>query len=335
MEITMGQPKKIGYGVMLLRMPLPFRLDHINLYLLDDGDSWTLIDTGLNSDNVKTIWDNLLKTFFKKKSIGKIVLTHLHPDHIGLAAWLSERCGAPVHISKGDWSMACALWDADTDQAAQQYRQYYSRFGVCGDVLEELVKHRAGYKKLVKQLPCHVHFLIPGEKLQSDGKWEILEGKGHSPQHICLWNEGEKVMISGDHILPTITPNVSLMVHGLRNPLQSYLRSLKQFGALHCQHYLPAHGLPSDNYQARIGELLAHHQQQLTSLLKCCDQPMTVAQALPILFKRELPIQQRIFALGEAAAHLVYLTSQEQLSCTGSQTWVFTSNEIVLEKSAG
>ncbi|MBX2809294.1 MAG: MBL fold metallo-hydrolase [Cellvibrionaceae bacterium] len=334
MDSEFGVPRALGGGIYQLKMPLPFRLDHINLYLIDNDHSWVLIDTGLNHADVKRYWKNLFVNFFNHKPIAKIILTHLHPDHIGLAGWLQRQLDVEVFISQQDWNMAQRLWRIDQAQGEFDFRRHYACFGLSQAHLQALVDNRAGYKKLVKDLPCRVSILSANSILEIGGSsWKVLGAKGHSPEHLCLWNQREGVLISGDHILPTITPNISLMVYGLNDPLYDYLQSLHEYSQLPCKTYYPAHGVPSVNYSERIRQLMAHHQLQLEKLLSTKINNFTIEQAVSVLFDKPIAQHQQLFALGEAAAHLMYLVNREKLKHQGGDTWYF--NRIVDEQCVG
>ncbi len=336
--IEFGKPHEICAGLYLLRMPLPFRLNHINLYLLDDGDSWILVDSGMNNDQVKAIWSKLILTFFKEKPISKVVLTHLHPDHIGLSAWLQNILDIPVYISELDWEQASNIWKNDTQDGLAKHQRLYTQFGVGGGELDFLLENRSGYKKLVKALPKNVKFIKEGDCIQTaGGDWLAKTAVGHTPEHICLWNEKSRILISGDHILPTITPNISILAHGLGNPLQSYLDSLKSFKELPCKYYCPAHGPVSTNFVERIDEILRHHEEKFEVLQNLSADAITVKDAMPVLFGRDLPIQQYMFALGETAAHLICMEAQDRLSKTFRQKpygnqWLFQSVQADLNR---
>lgn len=298
-------------GVYQLTMPLPFRLDHINLYLLEESDGWVLIDTGLNCDLSKRIWENLLNTFFADKPLKYLVLTHLHPDHIGMAAWLQKRCELKIFISEPDWRFAEQLWKVGEEDYRTVYSDYFRQFGVTGDLLTQLVEGRAGYKRLVKELPENVIFIRNKDFINiAHSYWQFVAAYGHSQEHMCLWNESRGLLISGDHLLPTITPNISIYPFGARNPLKSYLDSLTAFKRLNCTMYLPAHGPISSNYEQRIDHLIAHHHDNMEKLRSVLDKPMTVFDLVPVLFAKDLPAHQMSFALGEAAAHVKYMLEE-------------------------
>jgi glyoxylase-like metal-dependent hydrolase (beta-lactamase superfamily II) len=316
---------EVATGIFQLKMPLPFRLNHINLYLLEDTCGWVLIDTGLNTEKTLDLWEIFLSSGFFEKPITKIILTHLHPDHIGMSAWLSERLDVPVFLSQGDWDMAQFLWENDSDIAKILYTDYWKSFGVESHLLDDMLESRLHYKKLVKRLPEHIHFLeVNSLLLIKDQQWNLLAMPGHSPEHMCLWNPAQKILISGDHVLPTITPNISFHPTGLTNPLESYLLSLETLLELDCDYYLPAHGPISSNLHERVKGIIQHHQEKFVLIMNHTESPITVAEAVPILFSKELPPHQLMFAYAETAAHLIYLSSRNFLHLDRSQRLLFS-----------
>ncbi len=316
---------EIATGIFQLKMPLPFRLNHINLYLLEDNDGWVLVDTGLNTDNTQALWLAFLSSNFFQKPIYKIVLTHLHPDHIGMSAWLSEHLNIPVYISQGDWSMAQHLWANDSDIAKSLYTRYWKSFGLKSTAFDAMFECRLHYKKLVKRLPEKIHFLEAGSSLTIlQQEWQLLAMPGHSPEHICLWNPQQKILISGDHVLPGITPNISYHPIGLTNPLDAYLQSLKKILTLDCLCYLPAHGPVSSNLHQRVLAIIQHHEEKLAVMLNAIQSPITVAEATSIIFPSDLPSHQLMFAYAETAAHLLYLSSKDLLAVNASDELIFS-----------
>jgi glyoxylase-like metal-dependent hydrolase (beta-lactamase superfamily II) len=322
-DSAFGTPVEIAEGVYQLRMPLPFRLDHINLYLLEDTSGWTLVDCGLNKSEVMALWDRLLGGFFTKKPLERIVVTHLHPDHVGLAAWLQERTGAPIYMTRGEWQLAQGVFNLPAKDPPA-IEAHYQRLGLADAALRTTAQQASAYRRLVKTLPVTVRHLHEHESLTlGTRRWRILFGAGHSPCCACLWDETSGMLIAGDHVLPDITSNVNLLTIGPRNPLDDYLTSLHTFRELPCQLLLPAHGAPTSRYHARIGELIQHHQVRLERLREACQQPRTAADCVPLLFNPNLPDHQYFFAIGEAAAHLVYLHEHGQLRKEGESTWRF------------
>jgi len=304
-------------------MPLPFRLNHINLYLLEDPHGWTLVDCGLNTPETMSLWEGVLATFFDGKPLLRILVTHLHPDHVGLARWLSEKTGAPVFMTPLEWQLAQELFAlplADPERMEKHYR----RLGLEDERLKKTIQQAGGYRRLVQALPQAVNYLYEHEVLDIGGRhWRILLGRGHSPACACLWEESEELLIVGDHVLPSITPNINLQTIGPGNPLDDFLSSLGTFRNLPCRLALPAHGAPLERFRERIDEILGHHQVRLERLQATCAQPQTAAECLPVLFGGAVPDQQYHFAIGESAAHLVYLSERGSLTRGGEELWRF------------
>ncbi len=318
-----GSLNEVARGVYLLRMPLPFRLDHINLYILDDSEGWTVIDCGLNTVESMTVWESLLASFLSDKPVIKIIVTHLHPDHIGLARWLQDKTKAPIYMTPPEWEMAQEVFSMPASDPTRLHA-HYQRLGLQEERLQATIKQAASYQKMVKTLPQDVEFLQERDELSIAGRrWRIMLGKGHSPACACLWDEAEQILIGGDHILPNISPNINLLATGPSNPLQDYLVSLDAFRSLPCKTLLPAHGLPTSRYGERIDELLAHHAQHLECLQTACAAARTAAECVPFIFNGQLPDHQFYFAIGESAAHLVYLAEQGRLTRSGDASWRF------------
>jgi glyoxylase-like metal-dependent hydrolase (beta-lactamase superfamily II) len=320
------QPSEVAQGVYLLRMPLPFRLDHINLYLLEDVDGWTVVDCGLNTPESAAVWQSVLDEFLRGKPVTRVIVTHLHPDHIGMAQWLHEHTGAPVFMTRNEWKLANDVFNLPVSNAAW-IEAHYRRLGLEGESLRTTAKQASGYRRLVKVLPAQVRFLHEHETLDiGKRRWRILFGAGHSPACACLWDETDRLLIAGDHVLPTITSNINLLSVGPSNPLDDYLTSLTTFRELPCAVLLPAHGPPTAQYRERIDVLIRHHQQRLDILRSACNEPRTAADCVPMLFESQLPAHQYFFAIGESASHLVYLMEHGQLRCEGELPWRFAAS---------
>lgn len=322
-QANYGHPDEITNGIFLVRMPLPFKLDHINLYLIFNNDSWTLIDTGLDTDHTKEVWESLFDGFLSEYPLKNIIVTHHHPDHIGMTSWLQQRTGATVHISTDEINTANALLDMTRD-GNQVLVDHYSRFGLNEEFIEEMVAKGPSYKRLVKNLPVDTTVIDSSTSFNIGGtQWDVKIGRGHSPEHVCLWDESNSILISGDHILPSISPNISIMAKGLVDPLSDYLNTLGEFRNLPAKIYLPSHGLPSVNYKSRIDDLIGHHHSQLDVLESFCSTPKTVNECALKLYGEKLPPHQYGFAVGEAAAHLVHLANENRLKMDKSNAWIF------------
>lgn len=321
-DLRVGELSPITQNLYALRLPMPFRLNHINVYLLDAPDGWWLIDCGLDTPEARAVWEQALPELAACKNLARIIVTHYHPDHIGLAHWLEEKTGASVYMTEHEWRMAQRLYH-ERAAFALAYRRQCAALGLPAELIDGVVASR-DYGRLVQRLPRHVNLLEAGQVLPCNAQtWRVLIGRGHAPQHACLWNEAQGILLAADHVLPEITPNISVLPWFPENPLRDYLQSLEEFAALPCTLLLPAHGQPMRRYPERVRELQHHHAVQLAKVREFCTVARTPYECIAALFKVDLPPHQLSFALGEAAAHLVYLKQRGELVCLDRNEWVF------------
>ena len=302
----------VAPGIWWLRMPLPFQLDHINLWLLEDGSGWTIVDTGLGLDDTRALWKGLFAAHFNGRPVTRVIVTHFHPDHMGNAEWLTSHWQCAFWSGEREWHTASAVHQtsgADFEARIARFRQH----GADDDAIE-ILKHRRGYYiRLVPTIPSECRPLRDGEALMIDGqRWELLTVQGHSPEHACLWNAEARVLISGDQVLPKITTNVSIgPEQPSSNPLRLYLDSLHRFEPMaEDTLVLPSHGLPFQGLHERLTELRHHHEVRLAEFLDALIEPQSVAELLPKIFRRPLDAHQLGFAFGESLAHLHYLEAE-------------------------
>ena len=304
---AMGGLMAVAPGIRWLRMPLPFRLDHINLYLLEDGDGWTVVDAGIGLDRTRELWQGVLDAELSGKPITRVFVTHFHPDHMGNAHWLTQRCEVDLWCTQAEWLMAQLAWRAgDIDERLN----YYRRNGVTGSQLESLRQRRNHYGTVAPSVAPAFHGVRDGDVIAiGERRWEALTVFGHSPEQAILYSREAGVLISGDQVLPKITTNVSVWPDQPRsNPLRLYLDSLERFRDMPDETLvLPSHGLPFRGLQARLGRLCYHHDERLARTLEALAEPRTGAEVLPVLFSRDLDAHQLGFAFGETLAHLHYL----------------------------
>ena len=297
-------------GIKWLRMPLPFRLDHINLWLLDDGPGWTVVDTGIGLEETRALWERVFAETLDGRPLTRVVVTHFHPDHMGNAGWLTERWRAGLWCTQAEWLYAQWAW-LSRDAATRERRlAHYRRHGCVEAALAQLAGPLNPYPKLVPTLAHEFHGIRDGDTLVVGGRrWEVVTAYGHAPEHACLYCPTAGVLISGDQVLPKITTNVSVWPEQpMANPLRLYLDSLDRFQPLPATTLvLPSHGLPFRGLHARLGQLRDHHTARLGEAVDALVEPRSAAQLVPILFRRELDPHQLGFALGEALAHLRFL----------------------------
>jgi len=308
-----GEAIEVAPGVWWIRMPLPFALDHINLWILDDGDGFTLVDTGYGVPATWEIWERHFAGLLASKPVKNIVVTHYHPDHVGSAAWLVERTGAPMWMTATEYLSAHAAHDDGAGFDRENTIALYIANGVAADAIPGTVRKSGGYSRGVPSVPKRYRRMMHGDKLSIGGRdWEVITVFGHAPEQATLYCQSLNVLISGDQVLPRITSNVG--VWGSQpegNPLKQFLDSLGRLGHLPDDvRVLPSHERVFHGLHPRIAELHEHHERRLERLLEGADKPISAFDALPLLFKRKLDDHQIMFAMGESIAHLHYLLAQ-------------------------
>ncbi len=312
-----GRSHGVADGVKWIRMPLPFALDHINLWLLrdriDGKDGWTIVDCGISRDEVKTLWEQVFENELEGLPVLRVLVTHMHPDHVGLAHWLCERWNAGLWMTMTDF-MVASLWssrrgDAGGGPGGQSAVDHFARHGLTDPDAQEQIRQRANYyPNLVPAVPSRYTRILHGDQVRIGGRdWRVIVGYGHAPEHASLFSPDLSVLISGDMVLPRISTNVSVFDYEPdANPLPLYLRSLDRYDDLpEDTLVLPAHGRPFKGLHERIKQQHEHHRDRLAEVLEACaGQPQSTSDIVPVLFKRKLDLHQLTFAMGEALAHL-------------------------------
>jgi glyoxylase-like metal-dependent hydrolase (beta-lactamase superfamily II) len=306
-----GQVLAVREGLWWLRMPLPSSLDHINLWLLEEPGGYALVDTGMATPATRELWEQLSATVLKERPLTRILLTHLHPDHAGLAAWLQRRFGIPLWTSAGTMAQLRLLLGETTAPMLAQRMAFFAAHGV--EPIEEMRPSLGskGYRDTVDGLPEASRLMVDEERTDIGGRqWRWLETGGHAHGHLCLQCAApEPVLIAGDQVLPTISPNVGLTpLTPDPNPLATYLQSLERLSALDARTLvLPSHGRPFLGLAARATEIRQHHERHLAKLFAACRTPLTAFECLPFLYRRPQRGFNLFLAMGEALAHLEYL----------------------------
>lgn len=311
-----GQTLAPAPGLLWLRMPLPFALNHINLWLIEDGPAWALVDTGVPDQKSRTLWREVLAGPMAGRPLSRLIVTHFHPDHMGLAAWFLRQFPVAMEATQAEWLYGRML-SLDTGEAFAAASLEFYRGAGFGEALLGLVADRGNaYGSRVKYIPTTCRRLREGDILRLGAhQWRVIVGEGHAPEMACLWCEEQNLLISGDQILPSISPNISVWPSEPdADPLRLFLSSLEKFRRLPADCLvLPSHGRPFFGLHERIDALVRHHEDRLSETLEACRQPITAYDLLASMFPRELDNHQLFFAIGESLAHLHYLWRSGQL----------------------
>jgi glyoxylase-like metal-dependent hydrolase (beta-lactamase superfamily II) len=308
-----GAAPLVAPGVHWLRMPLPFALDHINLWLLEDGDDVTLVDTGYGNAATRALWEQHFAQTLGGRAVAHIVVTHCHPDHLGNAAWIAQRSGCRVTMTHGEFMSAHAIIDERAAHAPADTCELFRLHGMSAADVEAQAARGNQYKRGVPEAPGSFDRIKDGDAIEAAAAtWRVIAGYGHSAEHASLFAPDREVLVAGDMLLPRISTNVSVWPSDPNgDPLGRFLASLASFESLPPETLvLPSHGLPFRGIPVRVAQLRAHHDARLTELVEAiaaAPGPVSAADMVPVLFRRELDLTQRFFAMGEAIAHLNHL----------------------------
>ena len=305
-----GEARTVAPGVLWLRMPLPFALDHINLWLIEENDGYVLVDCGYGDAPTRAQWQRHFETTLARRPIRRIVVTHCHPDHLGNAAWLAARYACTVTMTQGEYLAAHALIAEIGGYGPADVQALFAHHGMAAEHVAALAAKGNRYRRGVPDGPHAFVRMIGGDDLVLGGRaWRVIPGYGHSAEHAALACEASRVLIAGDMLLPKISTNVAVWPgEPDADPVQRFVDSLAAFEALPPDTLvLPSHGPPFRGIAARVAQLRAHHAERLDELydgLRKAGAPQSAHDVIPLLFRRELDVHQRFFAMGEAIAHL-------------------------------
>ena len=313
-----GDATEVAPGIHWLRMPLPFKPDHVNIYALDDGDSWTVVDTGLFSGRIRTAWEAALSGPLAGKPLRRVILTHHHPDHVGCLGWLAREHGAEVVATRTAWLMARMLQLDLQDSYPPETVQFYRRAGMVGERLESRIKERPfNSSDVVAPIPLGYTRISEGSVIEAGERtWDVRIGNGHAPEHATLWSRDNDVVLAGDQIIAGISSNLGVYpTEPAADPVGAWFESCGRFKA-HARDghlVLPGHQLPFTGLDARLDQLIENHHSALARLLEHLDRPRTAAECFVPLFNREIDGSAYGLALVESLGHLNHLLSLGQV----------------------
>ncbi len=310
-----GTAIEVAEGILWMRLPLPMALNHVNIYALDEGESWTIIDTGFYSRRGVALWEALLSGPLQGKPVSRVVVTHHHPDHIGMAGWFQTEQGAELLTTRTAWLMARMLWLDEQSVPTSEAITFYERAGMDPQVLKKRRTERPfNFADCVAPLPQGYTRIREGDAVQLGGRdWTVRIGHGHAPEHATLWSE--ELVLGGDQLLPSISPNLGVYpTEPMADPVTDWIAACESFlpFATDAQLVLPGHKLPFRGLPFRLHQMIENHHSALSRLLDHLETPKTAGECFLPLFKREIGSGEYGLALVESVAHLnhLYLAGQ-------------------------
>lgn len=313
-----GTAIEVAPGILWMRLPLPIRLNHINIYLFEDDGGWTIFDTGMNDAACRMGWENVLGGALSGRPIRRLVASHFHYDHVGLAGWLHERFAPEFLMSQTEYLLSRMLESERSDKAIARQTKFFVQSGL-GLSASSIAHGRSERMRYQTPLPERFDRLRAGDFIRIGNRdWKVLTGGGHGVEQIMLYCATDQIFISADQVLPEITPNISVgAIAPNDNPLRDFLQSLDEVRSEVGDEafVLPGHRRPFYGLHQRIGELKRHHESRCEIVLKACrERPLTSAELVPLIFERTLGPDVIGSAIGEAVAHTNFLVRERQLT---------------------
>ncbi|NOD92687.1 MBL fold metallo-hydrolase [Ruegeria sp. HKCCD4884] len=307
-----GEAIQIADGVLWMRLPLPMALDHVNIFALDDGDGWTVIDTGLSSNKTRRIWQTLMDGPLVGKPIKRVVVTHHHPDHVGNAGWFQSEHGAELVTSRTSWLFARMLTLDVQETWPQETLDFYRSAGMSPEVLNARMRDRPfNFADTVYPMPLGFTRIQQGDVFRMGGRdWDVHMGNGHAPEHATFWSRDDNLVLSGDQILSSISPNLGVYAtEPMADPVSAWMEACERLQALAQPDHLVlgGHKLPFTGLPLRMKQLIDNHHSALERLLDHLDEPKSAADCFLPLFKRTIREGEYGLALVEAVAHMNHL----------------------------
>lgn len=305
-----GEVTEVAPGILWARMPLPFRLNHVNVWLIEEDDGWTVIDTGCATPEIYRLWDDLFAGPMGGRAVKRVVATHGHVDHIGLTGWMVERFDSDFVGTFTEWMWARISHTHDVPRSDSAHREYLIRNGFAPADADELVHNRAEFMDLATPLPGFLTEIRGGDTIRlGSRKWQVIVTGGHAHEHASFHDPDSGILIAGDHLLPKISPVIAVYeMLPKADPLGDYLSSFAQFdGVADGTLILPSHGSPYIGIRERIAQLGEHHRERLEATAKFLAEPSTGLELSKKMFPKIEGVANIGFALGETLAHINHL----------------------------
>lgn len=313
-----GQPFEVAEGVWWVRFPMPMSLDHINIWLLEDEDGWTVVDTCLAMPEAKAIWTQLFDGFMAGKPVKRVICTHMHPDHIGLAGWICERFNCELWMTREEYLMCQLMASYTGKEAPPQAVDFYVSAGYDQEQLNQYKQRFGTFGSMIAPMPHRFRRIVDRETITVGSRyWQVVVGSGHSPEHACLYCPALKVLIGGDQVLPRITPNVSVFpTEPDGNPLAEWMDSNARLIRILPNDLLvlPAHQSPFRGLHVRVNQIIDGHRMGLQAVYDYLTEPKRVIDCFPALFTRTISPKLLGLATGETLANLNLLLHRGNVS---------------------
>ena len=325
-----GEAIEVADGVLWLRLPLPMKLDHVNVYALDDGDGWTIIDTGFDSKLGRAIWAEIMAGPLGGRPINRVIVTHHHPDHVGLAGWFMEEHGAEFLTTRTAWLLARMLQLDVQEAPCDKTVAFYKSAGMDPAILAKRLEERPfNFADIVAPIPLGYTRLKQGDVIRIGGReWDIHIGNGHAPEHATFWSRDDNLVIAGDQILPSISPNLGVYAtEPMADPVGEWLEACERMATLAERRHLVlgGHKLPFTGLPLRLRQLIENHHGALQRLEAYLDTPKAASECFVPLFRRTIGEGEYGLALVEAVAHCSHLFQTGAVTRTKRQdgAWLY------------
>ncbi len=325
-----GKAIKVATGILWMRLPLPMKLDHVNIYALQDGDGWCIVDTGFHSKRGERIWQKLLDGPLQGKPVNRVLVTHHHPDHVGMAGWFQREHLAELWTTRTAWLFARMLTLDVQEVWPEETIDFYRGAGMAEDVVQRRLADRPyNFADVVYPMPLGFRRIKQGDVLEIAGRtWDVHIGNGHSPEHATLWSRDDNLVLAGDQIIPGISSNIGVYAtEPEADPVADWLEACERFRSIaRDDHFvLPGHKLPFTGLPERMTQLIENHHSALRRLLDHLNQPLSAGECFPPLFKRTIGEAEYGLALVESVAHLnhLYKLGQVTRARSGDGAWVY------------